>query len=136
MRLHNWPAPGLPLRSRMAMGVLGATWRPLTHLLPPGRLGVRISRGLIASGLFLGMNTATIFPIGQILGGPHAAGKWMGVQNCLANTAGILAPILTGYVVDATGRFGLAFAVAAVMSLIGIFGWGVIIRRVETLDWA
>jgi len=91
--------------------------------------------GLVASGLFFGMNTATIFPIGQILGGPHAAGKWMGVQNCLANTAGILAPIITGYVVDWTGKFGLAFALAAAMSLIGIFGWAVIIRRVETVDW-
>jgi MFS family permease len=91
--------------------------------------------GLVASGLFLGMNTATIFPIGQILGGPHAAGKWMGVQNCLANLAGILAPILTGYVVDATGKFGLAFALAAGMSLIGIIGWVAVIRRVETVDW-
>jgi len=59
----------------------------------------------------------------------------MGVQNCLANTAGILAPIITGYVVDWTGKFGLAFALAAAMSLIGIFGWAVIIRRVETVDW-
>lgn len=91
--------------------------------------------GLVASGLFLGMNTATIFPIGQILGGPHAAGKWMGVQNCLANTAGILAPIITGYVVDATGQFGLAFGLAAAISLIGIVGWVGMIRRVETVGW-
>ena len=92
--------------------------------------------GLVASGLFFGMNTATIFPIGQILGGPHAAGKWMGVQNCLANTAGVLAPVITGYVVDATGKFGIAFALAAATSLIGIFGWTMLIRRVETVDWA
>jgi MFS family permease len=92
--------------------------------------------GLVASGLFLGMNTATIFPIGQTLGGPLAAGKWMGVQNCLGNFAGILAPIITGYVVDRTGTFGLAFAIAAGVSLAGILGWAVIIRRIETIDWA
>ena len=92
--------------------------------------------GLVASGLFLGINTATIFPIGQTLGGPNAAGKWMGVQNCLGNLAGIFAPIITGYVVDRTGTFGLAFAIAAGVSLAGILGWAVIIRRVEAIDWA
>ena len=92
--------------------------------------------GLIASGLFLGMNTATIFPIGQTLGGPRAAGKWIGVQNCLGNLAGILAPIITGCVVDRTGAFGLAFAIAAGVSLAGILGWAVIIRKIETIDWA
>ena len=91
--------------------------------------------GLVVSGLFFGMNTATIFPIGQTLGGPHAAGKWMGVQNCLGNLAGIFAPIVTGYVVDATSKFGLAFALAGAISLVGILGWAVIIRRVETVDW-
>lgn len=91
--------------------------------------------GLVASGLFFGMNSATIFPIGQTLGGPHAAGKWMGIQNCLANLSGILAPIITGYVVDTTGKFGLAFALAAAVSLVGIFGWVAMIRRVETVDW-
>ena len=92
--------------------------------------------GLVGSGLFFGMATATIFPIGQTLGGPHAAGKWMGVQNCLANTAGILAPILTGYVVDWTGKFGLAFALAGGISLSGILGWTLFVHRIETLDWA
>jgi dipeptide/tripeptide permease len=60
----------------------------------------------------------------------------MGVQNCLGNFAGILAPIITGYVVDRTGTFGLAFAIAAGVSLAGILGWAVIIRRIETIDWA
>ena len=92
--------------------------------------------GLVGSGLFFGMATATIFPIGQTLGGPHAAGKWMGVQNCLANLAGILAPIVTGYVVDSTGKFGLAFALAAGISLTGILGWVFFVKRIETVDWA
>ncbi|HJQ05819.1 MAG TPA: alpha/beta hydrolase [Nocardioides sp.] len=53
MRLQNWAAPGLSLRSRVAMGLLGTTWRPLTHCLPAGRQGARISRTLIARGLAL-----------------------------------------------------------------------------------
>ena len=143
--------------STQASGLLADRWmavgasstRVRKTIITTGHLGVAVCMavcalggpaasvvGLVASGLFFGMNTATIFPIGQILGGPHAAGKWMGVQNCLANTAGVLAPILTGYVVDATGKFGIAFALAAAMSLIGIFGWTVLIRRVEMVVWA
>jgi MFS family permease len=130
------------------MGVGGSSTRVRKTIIAIGHLGVAACMavcalggpkasvvGLVASGLFFGMNTATIFPIGQTLGGPHAAGKWMGVQNCLGNLAGILAPILTGYVVDWTASFGVAFALAAGISLIGILGWAVIIRRVETLDW-
>jgi len=139
-------ASGLISDRWMALG--GSSTRVRKTIITVGHLGVAVCMavcalggptasvvGLVASGLFFGMNTATIFPIGQILGGPHAAGKWMGVQNCLGNLAGILAPIVTGYVVDATGKFGLAFALAAAISLVGILGWTVIIRQVETVDW-
>lgn len=130
----------------MALG--GSSTRVRKTIITIGHLGVAVCMavcalggptasvvGLVVSGLFFGMNTATIFPIGQTLGGPHAAGKWMGVQNCLGNLAGIFAPIVTGYVVDATSKFGLAFALAGAISLVGILGWAVIIRRVETVDW-
>ena len=89
---------------------------------------------LLASGWFFGMSSSTIFPTGQTLAGPHAAGKWMGVQNCLGNLAGIIAPIVTGYVVDRTGNFAIAFAVAAGVTTVGVVGW-LIIARIETLDW-
>lgn len=92
--------------------------------------------GLLASGLFFGINTATIFPIGQALAGPRAAGKWMGVQNCIGNLAGIAAPFLTGYLVDRTGDFGAAFALAAAIALAGIIGWTVLMPRIERIDWA
>lgn len=89
---------------------------------------------LLASGLFFGMNTATIFPIGQTLGGPHAAGKWMGAQNCVGNIAGIIAPIVTGKLVDATGGFGYAFAVSGAVALAGALCWGLLLKRVEPVD--
>lgn len=53
MRLQNWQSPGLSLRSRVIMDVLGATWRPFTHVIPPGRIGAVTSRRLIAAGLAL-----------------------------------------------------------------------------------
>lgn len=51
MRLHNWQPPGISRRSRVAIGLIGATWRPLTFVIPPSRAGVRAMRALIAGAL-------------------------------------------------------------------------------------
>jgi MFS family permease len=90
---------------------------------------------LLTAGVFFGFSTATVYAVGQILGGPRAGGKWIGVQNCIGNSAGIVAPIVTGFVVDRTGHFSLAFMIAAALALIGALGWGVIIRRVAPVAW-
>jgi hypothetical protein len=46
-----------------------------------------------------GFVTPQIFAIPQTLGGPRAAGTWMALQNMVGNFAGIVAPIVTGFVV-------------------------------------
>jgi sugar phosphate permease len=66
-----------------------------------------------------GIYTPTIFAMTQTLAGPLAAGKWTGLQNGFANMAGIAAPLVTGWIVDRTGEFYLAFLVAAIIALAG-----------------
>ena len=56
-----------------------------------------------------GMQSPGVFAISQILAGPAAAGRWVGIQNTLGNLAGIIAPALTGFIVEWTGHFTLAF---------------------------
>ena len=65
------------------------------------------------------------------LSGPQAAGKWTGVQNGVGNLAGMASPWLTGWVVQHTGQFYLAFLVAAVVVLIGSSSYIFVIGRVE-----
>ncbi|HEX4861798.1 MAG TPA: hypothetical protein VFV07_11215, partial [Rhizomicrobium sp.] len=67
--------------------------------------------------------------------GPRAAAKWVGVQNGVANTAGIIAPIVTGKIVDVTGSFEFAFLLAAAVSLLGAVGWGIVLPRVAPVRW-
>jgi MFS family permease len=76
-----------------------------------------------------------IFATGQTLAGPKAAGKWIGVQNGWANFAGILGPIITGMIVDSTGSFQAAFIVTAAGALLGVAGWGLMIRKIEPVPW-
>ncbi|HEX9159331.1 MAG TPA: MFS transporter [Rhizomicrobium sp.] len=91
---------------------------------------------LFAAGLFFGFATPNIYAVGQILAGPRAAGEWVGVQNCLGNFSGILCPLITGFVVDRTGEYFWAIAVACAVTLFGVVAWGILIPRVAPLDWS
>ncbi|MFL6415444.1 MAG: MFS transporter [Bryobacteraceae bacterium] len=87
--------------------------------------------GCIAFGIYASSHWA----ISQTLAGPQAAAKWAGLQNFIANLAGIAAPAVTGFVVDRSGQFFWAFAVAAAVVLAGaavyVFGIG----RIEPVRW-
>src|SRR5262249_42923141 len=86
-------------------------------------------------GACLGIKAAALFSCVQTLGGPAASARWMGVQNTCANIAGITAPMITGIVVDRTGSFNAAFAIAAVLTAIGIVAFGFVVRRIEPIEW-
>jgi MFS family permease len=90
---------------------------------------------LLIAGVMLGVGSSGIFAVAQTLAGPHAAGRWVGFQNCFANVAGILAPIVTGFIVQRTHSFATAFVLAAGMSVIGAIGWGAVIRSVSPIQW-
>jgi MFS family permease len=90
---------------------------------------------LLVSGISGGMTSTNTFAAGQTCAGPEAAGKWIGFQNFIGNTAGIIAPALTGFLVDYTGGYGAAFAVAATVSVLGALCWAAVVQRVEPVDW-
>ena len=90
---------------------------------------------LAAAGVFFGLSTPTMFAMTGTLAGPRAAGRWAGAQNVAGQVAGIVAPIVTGIIVDRTGAFSWAFAVAAVAAIFALVAWGAVIRRVETVRW-
>jgi len=87
------------------------------------------------AGFFNGWTSTMVFTIGQTLAGPSAGARWMGVQNTAGQIAGILAPIVTGVLVDRTGSFATAFGTAAVLSVIGLGFWTFLTPRVEATRW-
>ncbi len=91
---------------------------------------------LLGYSIFHGLSSFNIFAIGQTLAGPAAAARWMALQNRIANIGGMIAPALTGIIVDRTRSFDSAFLLAAGVLVIGLLSWGVVIRRVEPLRWA
>jgi ACS family D-galactonate transporter-like MFS transporter len=84
----------------------------------------------------LGVTVSNLWAISQTLAGPTAAGKWTGAQNCLGAVAGIVAPIVSGFVVQQTGNFSLAFLIMAILALVGAASYVFLVRTIAPIDWA
>ncbi len=125
--------PNFARKSFMVGGTLGtAACLLLTVSATPAMTVV----WLLCMALFLGLYTPMLFTILQTLAGPRAAGQWMGLQNFFGNLAGILGPIVTGLIVDHSGSFNWAFIVAGAISATAALAFGVIVHRIEPLDWS
>jgi ACS family D-galactonate transporter-like MFS transporter len=83
-----------------------------------------------------GLVSPNIYAVAQTLAGANAAGRWVGIQNCIGNFAGIVAPFLTGVLVDRTGNFVLAFMIAAAVCALGGIAWVFAVGPVAQIDWA
>jgi MFS family permease len=90
---------------------------------------------LIFSCLSYGVFASSHWAITQTIAGPSAVGKWSGLQNCVANMAGVAAPALTGLVVKHTGHFFWAFAVSAGVVLTGAAVYAFLLGPVEPVVW-
>ena len=90
---------------------------------------------LIATGLADGLNAPSVCALTQRFAGPLATGRWMGLQNAISNSSGIIAPIVTGYLVQASGHYTLALWVTGAVALTGLLAWLVIVPPVEPVDW-
>jgi MFS transporter, ACS family, D-galactonate transporter len=73
--------------------------------------------------------------ITQTLAGRVMAGRWSSLQNGVANFSGIVASVLTGWIMQHYGSARFAFMVTGVVALIGGLSWGLLVRRVEPVKW-
>ena len=130
------------IRAGVSPTLIYKTIMGVTHVVGIACMGGMLllpETGCVAS-LFIfclvsGCSYPGIFAIPQIIAGPQAAGRWVGVQNAAGNVAGLVAPILTGFLVDRTGLFDVAFGLAAVVNVLGFVGWVVLLPKVAPLKW-
>ncbi|HWK50838.1 MAG TPA: hypothetical protein VNR40_13180, partial [Steroidobacter sp.] len=59
----------------------------------------------------------------------------VGIQNACGNLAGIIAPTITGVLLDVTGKFSSAFVLASALNILGLIGWVWMLPRVAPIDW-
>lgn len=83
----------------------------------------------------MGIITSNHWAITQTLSGKLASGRWSGVQNCIGSAMGIVAPIASGYIVQQTGDYSLAFLVMIIFAFIGLIGWVFVVGPIKPIDW-
>lgn len=131
--IQEGAAPSRVLKAAIIVGLCGVAV-PMAFCAVAGH-ALTMALLLIA-GVFFGVQSAPLGSITQTLGGPRAAGQWMGIQNLCANTAGVLAPLITGFIIHRSNNFFWPFAIAAAITLAGVLAYAVVIKRVAPVAWA
>jgi len=73
--------------------------------------------------------------ISQTLAGPAAAGRWSGMQNAVGNLGGVVAPWVTGRIVQNHGHFVYAFAVVSIVLSLGAASYLLLVGPIEPIQW-
>jgi MFS family permease len=92
--------------------------------------------GMFAYQVLCGASSPGIYAMSQVLAGPKATGRWVGIQNSVGSLAGAVSPFVTGEIIQSTGRFTNALLVAAVVMAVGVVGWTWMLPKLAELPWA
>jgi MFS transporter, ACS family, D-galactonate transporter len=125
--------PTLARKTFVVSGFVFATLMFPAAIVSDLRLSVAF---LVAAYLAFGLVSSNHWAITQTLAGPLASGKWTGLQNGIANLAGIVAPFATGLIISRTGSFHLAFLSSAIILLMGAFCYWFVVGTVAPIHWS
>jgi MFS transporter, ACS family, D-galactonate transporter len=82
---------------------------------------------LIIAGCLVGLATGNLLVILQSCAPPTEIGLWTGVYNFVGNIAGILSPLITGFLIAKTGSYTPPFVLAAVLVAVGPLAFWLIV---------
>jgi nitrate/nitrite transporter NarK len=107
--------------TRARKGIIAVAFSTGLCLIPASKVadsGTAIL--LIIGGSLVGLATANLLVILQSCAPPSEVGIWTGVYNFAGNMAGILAPLVTGFLIARTGSYQPAFILAPIVLLAGL----------------
>ena len=157
--LHSAEYTAIPwLGATIADLVIGG-WL-IDHLIGRGNDETRVRKTVLIVGMLLGLavfgaafttrpaiaiiwisialaGLAAAAPVGwsipSLIAPKGGAGTIGGIMNFVNNLMGAVAPLVTGFIVGATGSFAGAFLVAGVALVVGIFAYIVLLGRIEPI---
>lgn len=86
---------------------------------------------LILGGSLVGLSTGNLIVILQCCAPRDQVGLWTGFENLFGNIAGILAPLVTGILIQLTGSYSPGFELAAFVLLAGLASYWLLVGKLE-----
>ena len=132
----RWISAGAtPTRVRKTFMGVGMACNGIFLVGCPAASDVVLILLMLLTGASFGLVSSNLNAVTQTLAGPHAVGRWMGVQNFVANLAGAVAPALTGFLVGRTGKFYWPFVITSVIAWVGAIHWVWVVGPLEQVAW-
>ena len=104
-------------------------------LIPAARVtSAGAAVGLIIGGCLVGLATGNLLVILQSCAPPAKIGLWTGVYNFIGNIAGILSPLITGFLIDRSGSYAPPFMLAAGLIALGPLALWFVIRELRAAE--
>ena len=102
-------------------------------LIPASQVSsANMAVALIIGGCFVGLSTANMLVILQYCAPADKIGLWTGIYNFVGNVAGILAPLVTGWLIKITGSYTPPFVLAAVALAVGQLSFWLIVGQLPS----
>jgi ACS family D-galactonate transporter-like MFS transporter len=110
---------------RARKAVITAAYLSSVMLLVAGRTANDATAVLmIGSASLVGLATGNLYTLTAHVAPEGAVGMWLGILNFAGNISGVVAPIVTGVLIERTGSYFPGFVVAVVVLLLGLpFYW-------------
>jgi ACS family D-galactonate transporter-like MFS transporter len=107
--------------TRTRKGIVTVAFLTGLLLIPASRVAsASAAVALIAGGSLVGLATGNLLVILQCCAPSAEVGLWTGFENLFGNVAGVLAPIVTGFLIARTGSYAPGFMLAALTLIAGL----------------
>jgi MFS family permease len=94
------------------------------------------SIGLLLAASLAGIGCGSLISIPKMCARHDEVALWVGIMNAAGNLAGVIAPFVTGVLVQRTGSYVPAFLLVSVVLLVGIVAYTVVVPPLEPAEAA
>ena len=114
--------------TRARKGIVTIAFLTGLLLIPAARVSTPgAAVALIVGGCLVGLATGNLLVILQSCAPPAEIGLWTGIYNFVGNIAGILSPLITGFLIARTGSYTPPFVLAAALIAVGPLAFWLIV---------